>query len=264
MDSGAFLRAATCLSVRPWPRRVAVRGHFDTDTPQTPGPRAGMVPKGARTANRISASLHPQAPQPDLVRRQGLPLLVLRAGAAWCPSTPGYMPGWSKRCPAGFLHHHKDEQDDAAHERYKTEQQHPAAEVRIVEPPDREGQGRNDDRNEPDGGEDEPDHHPGAGDAGAIGSHLGAGGTAREHDDVQYSGDDEGDEHPPPVFAPAGPPGECGVLLEKPADGCRERCPVVRRPEWRFAALPGRLPGLLLSLLRILRIAQGDSPMVSV
>ena len=29
------------------PGACAVRGHFDTDTPRTPGQRAGIVPKGA-------------------------------------------------------------------------------------------------------------------------------------------------------------------------------------------------------------------------
>ena len=40
---GAFLVVGP-LSVQ---AACAVRGHFDTDTPRTPGQRAGIVPKGA-------------------------------------------------------------------------------------------------------------------------------------------------------------------------------------------------------------------------
>ena len=120
----------------------------------------------------------------------------------------------------------------------RTDEVHPAAEVRVVEATDRQGQGRDNDCQEPDGCQDEPDHIGGAGDAGAVGAQFCAGRATGKHDDVQDDRDESGDEHPPPVFAPAGAAGERPVLLEEPRRGLWQGSAVERCPEWHRARIP--------------------------
>ena len=100
-----------------------------------------------------------------------------------------------------------------------------------------QGDGRDEDRQVEDEGQNKADERARARRGGSA-CRNGGSCTAQnqsedlngESDDAQYKGD-------PPVFTAAGAARECGVLLEETLDGCTNRSAVVRSPQRRLAGL---------------------------